>query len=69
MLKVEYELKILEFKMRMLQAEIEMQGMVAENKKREMLGQSMAYTEADFLVLITQHRIHAGAIPTYKGME
>lgn len=49
--------ELLLFKMRMLQAEIEMNGMIAENKQREALGQSMAYTERDFLNLIKNYKI------------
>ena len=47
-----------------LQAEIEMQGMIAENKQREIEGKSMAYTEEAFLDLIKQHGIHHNAIIT-----
>ena len=53
------------FKMQLLQAEIEMNAMIAENKQREVLGKSMAYTETDFMNLIEKHRIHHNAFP-YK---
>ena len=58
---------LLEFKMHMLQAEIEMNGMIAENKQREIRGQSMAYTEKAFLDLIEKHRIYDNTLPDYKG--
>ena len=44
-------------KARLLQAEIEMNGMIAENKQREILGQSMAYTYDDFTYLINKYGI------------
>lgn len=64
---IEYQFEILDIKMRMLQAEIEMQAMIAENKQREVLGQSMAYTEKSFMDLINQYSIHANAIPSCRG--
>ena len=36
-----------------------MNGMIAENKQREVQGDSMAYTEKDFIDLIEEHRIHS----------
>jgi len=36
---------------RILAIECEMQGMIAENKQREQLGQSMAYVYEDFMKL------------------
>ena len=66
-MKDEYQFEILDFKMRMLQAEIEMQSMMAENKQREILGQSMAYTEESFIALIDRYAIHTNAIPCYRG--
>lgn len=59
--------EILYFKMQLLQAEIVMNGMIAENKQREVQGDSMAYTEKDFIDLIEEHRIHHNAFPCYKG--
>jgi hypothetical protein len=53
--------------MNLIQAEIEMNGMVAENKQREVLGQSMAYTEKDFIGLIDKYKIYDNAFPCYKG--
>jgi hypothetical protein len=47
-----YEQELLDFKMRMLHAEIHMQAMVAENKQREFRGESMAYSDEDFVHLI-----------------
>lgn len=55
--------ELLLFKMRMLQAEIEMNGMIAENKQREALGQSMAYSEQDFLDLIKSYKISEQDFP------
>ena len=54
---------LLYFKMQLIQAEIEMNGMIAENKQREKLGQSMAYVEKDFIGLIEKHNIHHNAFP------
>jgi len=54
---------LLYFQMNMLQAEIEMNGMVAENKQREILGQSMAYAKKDFSDLIEKHSIYHNAFP------
>ena len=59
--------ELLQFKMRMLQAEIEMQGMIAENKQREICGNSMAYTYNQFIELINQHRIGFNDYPYYCG--
>lgn len=59
--------EILYFKMQLLQAEIHMNAMIAENKQREHLGQSMAYTDADFVQLIDQFGIHHNKFPAYTG--
>ena len=64
---IEYQIEILDFKMRILQAEIEMNAMIAENKQREILGHSMAYGEEQFIELIDKYRIHVNAIPSYRG--
>ena len=61
------EQDLLYFKMNLLQAEIEMNAMIAENKQREALGESMAYTEKDFMELIEKYGIHHNAFPFYKG--
>ena len=47
-----------------LQAEIEMQAMIAENKKRELAGESLAYTEKDFIGLIKKHGMYHNALIT-----
>lgn len=57
---------MLYFKMNMLQAEIEMNAMIAENKQREVLGQSMAYDDKAFMDLIERYRIHHNVFPFYK---
>jgi len=62
-----YEQDVLEFKMHLLQAEIAMNSMIAENKQREMLGESMAYGEKDFMDLIDRYGIYDNAFPVYKG--
>ena len=59
--------ELLYFKMKLLQAEIEMNAMIAENKQREALGQSMAYTEKSFIDLIEKYNIHHNAFPFYNG--
>lgn len=48
----------------LLQARIEMEGMIAENKQREHLGLSMAYVEKDFQALIEKHGVHHNALIT-----
>jgi len=55
--------KLLYFKMKLLQAEIEMNAMVAENKQREIERKSMAYTEKAFHELIEKHSIYHNAFP------
>lgn len=51
------EENLLYFKMQMLQAEIEMNGMIAENKYRESIGQSIAYGEESFAHIIKKYDI------------
>jgi len=51
------ERELLDFKMRLLQAEIDMQGMIAENKQRSIQGENMAYRHDDFMSLIAEYRI------------
>lgn len=51
------------FKMQLLQAEIEMNAMRAENMQREALGQSMAYGESDFMALIDKYGIYHNMFP------
>lgn len=62
-----HEEDMLYFKMQLLQAEIAMQGMIAENKQREVLGESMAYTAKDFDSLIDEYGIHHNKFPFYRG--
>lgn len=57
------EKEIMYFRMNMLQAEIEMNSMIAENKMREASGDSPAYTEKAFMGLIDKYRIHHNAFP------
>lgn len=61
------ESDLLYFKMQMLQAEIKMQGMIAQNKQREIEGLSMLYTEKDFAGLVEEFGIYHNAFPFYKG--
>jgi hypothetical protein len=53
--------------MNLLQAEIEMNAMIAENKQREVFGHSMAYGDQSFMNLIEKYEIHHNAFPFYKG--
>jgi len=55
--------ELLYFQMNMLQAEINMNGMIAENKQREIKGESPAYVEEDFKSLIEKHGIYHNAFP------
>ena len=48
----------------LLQAKIELEGMIAENQMREHLGQSPAYVEADFISLRDRHGIHHNGVLT-----
>ena len=59
--------ELLYFKMQLLQAEITMNAMIAENKQREIEGQSMAYTERHFIDLIEEYGIHHNKFPFYQG--
>lgn len=62
-----YELEkmqnLMYFKMKMLQAEITMQGMIAENKQREINGEALAYGEDAFQRIIDEFGIHPNAFP------
>jgi hypothetical protein len=58
---------VLYFKMQMLQAEIEMNAMIAENKHREQNGESLAYTYEHFKDLIEEYGIYHNKFPFYKG--
>lgn len=67
MSKINHEEDMLYFKMQLLQVEIAMQGMIAENKQREVLGESMAYTEKNFNSLVDEYGIHHNNFPFYRG--
>jgi len=54
------------FKMNMLQAEIKMQAMIAENKIRELNGNSLAYNEKSFIDLIEEYNIYHNQFPFAK---
>jgi hypothetical protein len=60
------ETNLLYFRMNMLQAEIEMNAMIAENKQREVIGESMAYTEEAFMGLVDKYGIHHNAFYRMK---
>lgn len=45
-----------------LQAYIEVQGMIAENKQRELNGEALAYDNAAFQDVILEHGIHHNAL-------
>ena len=63
-----HEEELLYFKMNMLQAEIEMQSMIAENKHYEnMENYEIPYKEKDFMGLMDKYGIHHNAFPYYKG--
>ena len=46
----------------LLQAEIEMQAMIAANKEREADGKSLAYDEKAFMDLIERQGVHHNAL-------
>lgn len=62
----ENEQNLAYFKMNMLQAEIKMHGMIAENKIRELNGNSLAYDDKAFIDLIEEHAIHHNQFPFGK---
>jgi len=64
---MDHEQEMLYFKMQLLQAEITMQGMIAENKQREVQGESMAYVSKQFTDLIEGFGIHHNKFPFNKG--
>ena len=66
-MNMEHENEMLYFKMQLLQAEITMTAMIAENKQRELLGQSLAYGEAEFIKLIEEFGIHHNKFPVYRS--
>jgi hypothetical protein len=62
-----FEHEMLEFRMRMLQAEIAMNAMIAENNRRVLVFQHPKYSEKDYMDLIEKYRIHDNAFPSYRG--
>lgn len=54
------------FKMNMLQAEIELQGMIAENKIQELKGDGLFYNEKSFKALVEKYDIHHNKFPFAK---
>ena len=67
MIDIEREYEILDFKTRLLRAEIALQGMIAANKDRENRGYNVIYTETDFVSLINKYGVGDNNIPTYRG--
>lgn len=63
------ERELLYFKMQMLQAEIKMQGMIAENKHRELSGKQIIYGEKDFNNLIEEYGIYHNNFPMHNEYE
>ena len=61
------EFELTYFRMNMLQAEIKMHSMIAENRQREIVGMSPAYGEDAFMCLIDEYGIHHNKFPQYKG--
>ena len=66
-MREKFEQDCLEFNMHLLQAEIEMNGMVAENKFLTDNGNSVRYGYDEFTALITKYHIHDNALPAYQG--
>jgi hypothetical protein len=62
----QYQQELTYFKMNMLQAEIEMQGMIAENKIQELKGEPIFYNEKSFKSLIEKYDIHHNKFPFPK---
>lgn len=56
------DIEIMRLHAKSLAAEIEMNGMVAENKQREMIGQSMAYTDQDFVDVMNEYGVRRLAV-------
>jgi hypothetical protein len=52
------------FQMQLLQAQIEMQAMIAENQHRISIGESIAYGEEAFNSLIEKHGVHHNSFVT-----
>lgn len=55
------------FKMNMLQAEIEMNAMIAENKQCEANNFKPTYGYDSFMGLIEKYKIYHNAFPDYRG--
>jgi len=62
-----YEMEILDFKSRLLRAEIALQGMIAKNKEREANGYALAYDEMAFIELEKDFAISDNDVPRYRG--
>lgn len=56
------EMRVVYVRGLLLAAEIEMNAMIAENKQREALGQSMAYTDDQFMALIEKYGVSHNAM-------
>ena len=63
----QFEQDLADFKMRSLQAEIEMNSMISENKWLEQNGMNVKYRDDSFMNLIEKYRIYDNALPTYRG--
>jgi len=61
------EHELLYFKMQLLQCEIEMQAMIAENQRRMICDNQISYGEKAFLDLIEKYDVHNNKFPFYKG--
>jgi hypothetical protein len=61
------DFELVYFKMNLLQVEIAMNGMIAENRMREIAGASPAYGEDAFQALIDEYGIHHNKFPQYRG--
>jgi hypothetical protein len=62
-----FEQDVLEFKMNLLRAEIELNGMKAENDLCYMRQWEPKYVYNDFASLIEKYRIYDNALPTCRG--
>lgn len=63
--QVERLAKVTRINARIVVAQAEIAGMVAENMQRQQLGHSMAYTEDDFLIAIGKHHINDREVANY----
>lgn len=61
------EHELVYFKMQLLQAEIEMNAMIAENQHRIICDNQISYGEKEFIALIEKHGIYHNAFPFYRG--